>query len=95
VPLQAGWNDAGSWDALDQVLSGDESANIQVRGDMLLLDSTGNIVYGDSRFMALIGVSDLVVVDTGDALLIGHKSQIQQVKHVVEHLRLGNRKELL
>jgi mannose-1-phosphate guanylyltransferase len=95
VPLQAGWNDAGSWDALDQVLSGDESANIQVRGDMLLLDSTGNIVYGDSRFMALIGVSDLVVVDTGDALLIGHKSQIQRVKHVVEHLRQGNRKELL
>ena len=95
VPLQAGWNDAGSWDALDQVLGGDESSNVQVSGDMLLLDSTGNIVYGDNRFMALIGVKDLVVVDTGDALLIGHKSQIQRVKHVVEHLRLLKRDELL
>ena len=95
VPLQAGWNDAGSWDALDQVLSGDESSNVQVNGDMLLLGSKGNIVYGDSRFVALVGVSDLVVVDTGDALLIGHKAQIQQVKNVVEHLRLRNRAELL
>jgi hypothetical protein len=74
---------------------GDESANVQVSGDMLLLESKGNIIYGDSRFMALIGVNDLVVVDTGDALLIGHKSQIQRVKHVVEHLRLRNRAELL
>lgn len=95
VPLQAGWNDAGSWDALDQVLGGDERANVQVSGDMLLLDSTGNIVYGDNRFMALIGVTDLVVVDTGDALLIGHKSQIQRVKNVVEHLRALKRDELL
>jgi mannose-1-phosphate guanylyltransferase len=95
VPLQAGWNDAGSWDALEHVLGGDESANVQVHGDMLLLDSSGNIVFGDNRFMALVGVSDLVVVDTGDALLIGHKSQIQRVKNVVEHLRLVKREELI
>jgi hypothetical protein len=62
---------------------------------MLFIESKGNIVYGDKRFMALVGVSDLVVVDTGDALLIGHKSQIQRVKNVVEHLRLHKRDELL
>jgi len=95
VPLHAGWNDAGSWDALDQVLNCDESSNVQVRGDMLLIDSKANIVYGDSRFVALVGVNDPVVVDTGDALLIGHKGQIQRVKHVVEHLRQLNRAELL
>jgi mannose-1-phosphate guanylyltransferase len=95
VPLQAGWNDAGSWDALDHVLSRDESANVQVRGDMLFLESQGNIVYGDNRFVALVGVHDLVVVDTGDALLIGHKSKIQRVKNVVEHLRVSQRNELL
>ncbi len=55
VPLYAGWNDAGSWDALDQVLAGDGDANVQVRGDMLLLESRGNIVYGDNRFLALVG----------------------------------------
>jgi len=95
VPLLAGWNDAGSWDALDHVLDSDDRANVQVCGDMLLLNSNSNIVYGDSRFVALIGVSDLVVVDTGDALLIAHKRQIQSVKHVVEHLRQFNRAELL
>ena len=95
VPLQAGWNDAGSWDALDQVLGCDETSNVQVSGDMLLLGSKGNIVYGDNRFIALVGVSDLVVVDTDDALLIGHKSEIQRVKHVVEYLRQRNRQELL
>jgi mannose-1-phosphate guanylyltransferase len=95
VPLQAGWNDAGSWDALEQVLGSDDGCNVQVSGDMLFIESKGNIVYGDKRFMALVGVSDLVVVDTGDALLIGHKSQIQRVKNVVEHLRLQKRDELL
>jgi mannose-1-phosphate guanylyltransferase len=95
VPLQAGWNDVGSWDALEQVLTRDETSNILVRGDILSLESTGNVIYGDGRFMALVGVTDLVVVDTGDALLIGHKAQMQRVKQVVEHLRLRNRKELL
>ena len=95
VPLQAGWNDVGSWDALEQVLAGDETYNILVRGDVLSLDSKSNVVYGDGRFIALVGVSDLVVVDTGDALLIGHKSQMQKVKNVVEHLRLLSREELL
>ncbi len=62
---------------------------------MLLLDSRNNIVYSDKRLVALVNVSDLVVVDTGDTLLIGDKSNMQRVKDVVEKLRAQGRSELL
>lgn len=95
VPLHAGWNDVGSWDALETILEQDERGNSIAKGDVLLLDSSGNIVYSDKRLVALINVSDLVVVDTGDTLLIGDKSNMQRVKDVVEQLRLQGRTELL
>jgi mannose-1-phosphate guanylyltransferase len=95
VPLQAGWNDVGSWDALDTVLEQDEHGNSIAGGEVLLLDSRSNIVYSDKRLVTLIGVSNLVVVDTGDTLLIGDKSNMQRVKEVVDQLRAQGRTELL
>lgn len=95
IPLQAGWSDVGSWDALEQVLAAPESPNVHIRGDVLHLESSGNVIYGNGRFLALVGVNDMVIVDTHDAILIGHKSQMQKVKNVVEHLRQSNRDELL
>ena len=95
VPLQAGWNDVGSWDALETILEQDEAGNSIAKGDVLLLDSNGNIVYSDKRLVALVNVSDLVVVDTGDTLLIGDKRNMQRVKDVVEQLRRQGRTELL
>jgi mannose-1-phosphate guanylyltransferase len=95
VPLQAGWNDVGSWDALETILEQDERGNSIAKGDVLLLDSNGNIVYSDKRLVALVNVSNLVVVDTGDTLLIGDKSNMQRVKDVVEQLRRQGRTELL
>ena len=95
VPLQAGWNDVGSWDALETVLEQDDAGNSIASGDVLLLDSTNNIVYSDKRIVALINVSNLVVVDTGDTLLIGDKNKMQRVKEVVEELRAQGRSELL
>jgi mannose-1-phosphate guanylyltransferase/mannose-6-phosphate isomerase len=95
VPLQAGWNDVGSWDALETVLEQDEHGNSIARGEVLLLDSHSNIVYSDKRLVALIGVSNLVVVDTGDTLLIGDKSNMQRVKEIVDQLRAQGRTELL
>jgi len=95
VPLHAGWNDVGSWDALETILEQDERGNSIAKGDVLLLDSSGNIVYSDKRLVALVNVSDLVVVDTGDTLLIGDKRNMQRVKDVVEQLRLQGRTELL
>lgn len=95
VPLKAGWNDVGSWDALETVLEQDDLGNSIARGEVLLLDSRHNIVYSDKRLVALVNVSNLVVVDTGDTLLIGDKSNMQRVKEVVDRLRAQGRTELL
>lgn len=87
VPLEAGWNDVGSWDALEAVLTEDETRNFIAKGGLLTLESHGNIVYTDKRVVALINVEGLVVVDTGDTLLVGDKNHMQKVKEVVERLR--------
>jgi mannose-1-phosphate guanylyltransferase len=87
VPLSAGWNDVGSWDALESVLEADEQDNFVARKNALAIDSYNNIIFADKKVVALIGVDDLVIVEDGDALLIGHKHQMQKVKQVVEQLR--------
>lgn len=94
VPLDAGWNDVGSWDSLEVVRELDEENNCVAKGETLTVDSSGNIVYSD-KLVALVGVEDLVVVDTGDALLVGHKAQMQDVKKIVERLKSEGRTDLL
>lgn len=95
VPLQAGWNDVGSWDALEAVLDRDEQNNTVARGHALAVDSFGNIVFSDKQVVALVGVDDLVIVEDGDTLLIGHKNQMQKVKNVVDILRRQGREDLI
>jgi mannose-1-phosphate guanylyltransferase len=95
IPLDAGWNDVGSWDALEAVLVPDADQNSVASGEVLNIESRGNIVYADRHLVALIGVENLVVVDTGDTLLIGQKQQMQKVKEVVERLRALGRSDLL
>ncbi|CAN5458455.1 mannose-1-phosphate guanylyltransferase [soil metagenome] len=95
TPLQAGWNDVGSWDALESILSQDDQQNYIAKGDVVAIASHGNIIYSEKRIVALVGAQDLVVVDTGDTLLVGHKSQMQKVKEVVEYLRSQGRIDLL
>ncbi len=95
VPLDAGWNDVGSWDALTAVIEADESANYVVNGRVLTIDSSENIIYSDKQVIAMIGVQDLVVIDAGDCLLIGHKGQMQRVKEIVDLLRDQGRTDLL
>ena len=94
VPLEAGWNDVGSWDALEDVLPKDAHDNIIARGDVLVLDSQRNIIYGGDRTIAIIGLEEMVVVDTPDALLIGPKKQMQKVKKIVEMLQDQQRDSL-
>jgi len=94
VPLDAGWNDVGSWDALSSVIALDAEENCIANGETLTIESAGNIIYSE-RLVALIGVNDLAIIDTGDALLIGQKSQMQKVKHVVDQLREQGRTDLL
>jgi len=95
VPLDAGWNDVGSWDALTAVIEPDESANYVVSGRVLTIESSENIIYSEKQMIAMIGVQDLVVIDAGDSLLIGHKGQMQRVKEIVDLLRAQGRTDLL
>jgi mannose-1-phosphate guanylyltransferase/mannose-1-phosphate guanylyltransferase/mannose-6-phosphate isomerase len=93
VPLDAGWNDVGAWSAVWQVLPQDAQGNA-VRGDVILHDTTNSYVHADRRLVSLIGVQDLVVVETSDAVLVAHKDKAQDVKKVVDQLKAQKRPEV-
>ncbi len=86
VPGDFGWHDLGSWASLAEVNPVDENGNI-VRGKTILDDASDNIVYSDGGVVALIGVSDLVVVQSGNAVLVVPRDRAQEVRHVVEILQ--------
>jgi mannose-1-phosphate guanylyltransferase/mannose-6-phosphate isomerase len=92
VSLAAGWSDLGSWSSLWDNETKDEQNNV-VRGDVISQDSKGCYVRSDERLVALVGVEDLVVVDTDDAVLVAHKDKVQNVKGIVAHLKKHGRTE--
>jgi mannose-1-phosphate guanylyltransferase/mannose-6-phosphate isomerase len=92
VPLEAGWSDLGTWDAVWNFLPKDASGNA-TQGDVLILDSYNNLVQANHRLVSLIGVNDLVVVETADALLISNRAHSQGVKHIVRQLSEKGRDE--
>ena len=94
VPADIGWSDVGSWSALWEVQQRDADGNSQ-RGDVYLDGVSNSLVRAESRIVAVIGVQDLVIVETRDAVLIAHKDQVQRVKQVVEHLKSKARTEHL
>jgi mannose-1-phosphate guanylyltransferase/mannose-6-phosphate isomerase len=92
VPLDAGWSDLGAWDAVWQVQPKDAYGNAHV-GDVLHTDSQNTLVHASSRLVALVGVSDLVVVETADAVLVASKANSQDVKLIVNQLTAQKREE--
>ena len=92
IPLDAGWNDIGAWDALPAVVDSDQAGNT-VQGDVLLIDTRDSVLFSDGRLLATVGVRDLVVVATKDAVLVADKAQAQAVKTVVEKLKSASREE--
>jgi mannose-1-phosphate guanylyltransferase len=94
LPLDCGWSDLGSWEALDEVLPGDEQGNTG-RGDRLAVDSHGNLLFADTGTIAVLGVEGLVVVRTGDAVLVCSKSRSQEIKKLVSELAMRGREDLL
>jgi mannose-1-phosphate guanylyltransferase len=86
LPGNFGWNDLGSWAALHEHQADSSSANVIDAGDVLSIEATGNYVYSPDKFVAIVGVDDLVVVDTGDALLITSRHRSQDVGKVVKEL---------
>ena len=94
VPARFAWSDIGSWDALASLLPQDAQGNA-TQGDGLLLDAKNCFVRGSGRLVAVLGMEDLIVVDTPDALLVCPKDRAQDVKKVVEELERRGRRELL
>ena len=89
-----GWNDVGSWNALYELLPRDGSANV-IRGKALAHASSGNYIDAEGKLVALVGVKDLVIVDTPDALLIADRSRAQEVGEIVKQLEKQHREDLL
>ncbi|HHI75634.1 MAG TPA: mannose-1-phosphate guanylyltransferase/mannose-6-phosphate isomerase [Gammaproteobacteria bacterium] len=92
VPLDAGWSDIGAWEALWSVSERDADGNA-VRGDVLTEDAHDNLLFAQSRMLAAVGVDDLVVVETPDAVLVADKSRAQEVKKIAERLKAEERAE--
>lgn len=92
VPLNAGWNDLGAWDAVWNVLPKDDKGNAHM-GDVLTTDSRNTLVHATSRLVSLVGVDNLIVVETPDAVMVADKSSSQDVKHIVAQLQTTNRAE--
>lgn len=92
VPLDSGWNDIGAWSSLWEIGNKDEAQNV-LKGDVITENSQNCYVNAPNRLVSIIGVNDLIIVDTKDALLVAHKEHTQDVKNIVDKLKRSNRKE--
>lgn len=92
VPLDAGWSDVGSWSALWDIHAKDEQGNV-LQGDVLAQHSRNCLVLANERLVTTLGVDDLIIIDSKDALMVAHKDQVQQVKNLVEQLQQQGRPE--
>ncbi|WP_282244691.1 mannose-1-phosphate guanylyltransferase/mannose-6-phosphate isomerase [Stenotrophomonas sp. PS02300] len=91
VPLDAGWNDVGSWTALRDVSAQDADGNAH-HGDVIAIDCRNTYAYGE-RLIALVGLDDVIVVETDDAVMVGRSDRMQEIKQVVARLKANQRPE--
>ena len=94
VPGEFGWNDVGSFDMLGVLHDADENGNIKI-GSQINIDTKNCITYSSGRLLATIGLENIVVIETEDAVLVCDKSKVQDVKKVVEKLKEDRRVDLL
>ena len=94
IPGDFGWDDVGSWLALERINQTDENYNL-LDGNIISLDSHNCTVSGNGRLIAMLGIEDLVIVDTNDALLICHKNQTQEIKKILAQLKEQQQSDLL
>ena len=92
IPLDAGWNDVGSWSALWEVSEKDDQGNA-IHGDVLTHDTSNSFLHAENKLIATVGVKDLVVIETADAVMVAHKSRVQEVKEIVAQLKEKERPE--
>lgn len=92
VPMDAGWSDIGSWSSLWEIETKDKNNNVK-KGDVILHKTKNTYVRSDGKLIATLGVNDLVIADTKDAILIANKSKVQDVKEIVNYLKAEKRSE--
>ena len=86
VPGDFGWNDVGSWDVLGSIFPTDEKGNIR-RGETIAIDTQNSVVYSDEKLVTAVGIKDLIVVSTEDAVMVCPKDRAQDVKNIAEELK--------
>jgi mannose-1-phosphate guanylyltransferase len=94
IPGNFGWSDLGSWDAVYQISQQDDNKNVLI-GDTYIQDVQSSYIFSPKKFTAVIGMDNVIVINTHNALLICKREQSQEVKNIVEYLKLNDRKELL
>jgi mannose-1-phosphate guanylyltransferase/mannose-6-phosphate isomerase len=94
LPLDCGWDDLGSWQALYEILPAGEGGN-RAHGEVVAVDAERNLLFADRGLVAALGVSDLIVVRTGDAVLVARRDRAQDVRQLVERLEAAGRTDLL
>jgi len=94
IPGNFGWDDVGNWLALERINKTNDSGNT-VEGDVITIDTQDSIIVGDKKLIAAVGLENMVIVDTDDAILICDKDSTQDVRKVIENLKICNRNELI
>jgi mannose-1-phosphate guanylyltransferase len=94
VPGDFGWSDVGSWDSLGAIYPADEEGNIK-RGDNITINTSNSIIYSDDKLVTTIGINDLIVVSTNDAVMVCRKDRAQDVKEIVNQLKENDRYEYI
>jgi mannose-1-phosphate guanylyltransferase/mannose-6-phosphate isomerase len=92
VPLTAGWNDVGSWSSIWEVHDKDASGNV-TKGDVVVEDSRNCLIHGNGKLVSVLGLDDIVIVETKDAMMVAHKDRVQDVKKLVGKLDAQGRSE--
>ena len=92
VPLDAAWSDVGAWSSLWDISPGDENGNV-ISGDVYCHETHDSLLVAEHRLLATVGVDDLVVIETPDAVLVTRKGRAQDIKHIVQRLKQERREE--
>ena len=88
ISVDCGWNDLGSWEAIYDVMEKDNNKNF-IKGNVIAVNTEGSYIYSTSRLVSAIGVKNLVIIETEDAVLVCDKSRTQDVKTVFDKLETG------
>ena len=94
LPGAFGWDDVGSWLAVGRIRKSNDNGNV-VEGDIITINSTDNVIQGENKLIGAVGIKDMIIVDTEDAILICAKNSVNDIKKVLENLRICNREEYI